>query len=36
MLAIEESAACGSTIELHTSIQRPEPLPLGLSLGELD
>jgi predicted dehydrogenase len=36
MLAVEESASSGSTIELQTSIHRPEPLPLGLSLGELD
>jgi len=36
MLAIEESAASGTAIELQTSIHRPDPLPTGLSLGELD
>jgi predicted dehydrogenase len=36
MAAIEEAAECSSYIDLESSCQRPEPLPMGLASGKLD
>ena len=36
MLAFDKSSKLGAKVELKTTCERPDPLPLGLEDGEID